>query len=189
MINLLSEQITNIYMNDVECLGKNEYLKIKYGMELLLSTIAMVIVLGIVGAITKSGKDIFIFSASFCTLRLFSGGWHAKSHYKCIFVFVAVNLIVSFYLIKIINHIHMIFEPLFMGMMFMSILIVWIKAPVDSKEKRLNEIEKSRYRFFARMVVVTEAIMATILFKFSAETASAISLGIWIQAVTMIRKE
>ena len=70
-----------------------------YGLELLYSSLAGVVALMIISAVCEKPFQWIPYLAGFVPLRLSGGGYHAKSHFRCIFTFSLLYFLVLLYLL------------------------------------------------------------------------------------------
>uniref|UniRef100_UPI001F372B8E accessory gene regulator B family protein n=1 Tax=Roseburia hominis TaxID=301301 RepID=UPI001F372B8E len=115
---------------------------IQYGIErekIILVSIAIILGLGCV-------FDIFylsiIFSLAFCALRRYAGGYHAKTQKRC-YVISLIILIMSFIIMKYISKLDHV-EGLILLMAFCC-GIIWHFAPIENKNKSLDELEQKNF--------------------------------------------
>jgi accessory gene regulator B len=68
----------------------------RYGLEMLIATIVNFVLVIITGSLLGILKEAFIYLIAWGSLRLFSGGSHARNHRNCIITFIAVMLVVIY---------------------------------------------------------------------------------------------
>lgn len=107
-----------------------------YGLELLYSSLAGVLALIIISAV---GKELFLwvpYLAGFVPLRLSGGGYHAKTHFHCVFEF---SLLYSLVLLIVRACIlPMIVLPIVCAV---TLVIILIFSPVAAPNKPLKECQ------------------------------------------------
>ena len=136
---------------------------IQYGIErekIILVSIAIILGLGCV-------FDIFylsiIFSLAFCALRRYAGGYHAKTQKRC-YVISLIILIMSFIIMKYISKLDHV-EGLILLMAFCC-GIIWHFAPIENKNKSLDELEQKKFQYETRKILVIESIISLIAYVF-----------------------
>ncbi|QUH21911.1 accessory gene regulator B family protein [Alkaliphilus sp. B6464] len=121
-IKFISETLPNKNKDDLECIG--------YGIEIFLCNILKVILLFILSYKLGIFKYFLISFVSMNSLRLLSGGVHAKKSWTCfllsIFVFFSPIYISRFIIIKLV--------PKIISFIISFILII-LYAPADLEEK------------------------------------------------------
>lgn len=107
----------------------------EYGLEILIENVMLTVFLLLFGVMIGKGIETCIFLFSFCWLRRFCGGYHAKIKRGChIATFIAYIVfllgIVAFY--KVVN-------KYMFAIYFVCLLILIVYAPVQHKNKVLTE--------------------------------------------------
>lgn len=123
---------------------KAEYEEIyAYGAEILLSTVLNGIIALIIASITNTIMPSLIFLASFILLRRTAGGYHAKTHVRCMTILICIQIV----FVLIINNIPQTVIPLYsyISIIFSGISI-YIFSPVEHPNKKLKNTEKSLLR-------------------------------------------
>lgn len=157
---------------------------IQYGIErekIILVSIAIILGLGCV-------FDIFylsiIFSLAFCALRRYAGGYHAKTQKRC-YVISLIILIMSFIIMKYISKLDHV-EGLILLMAFCC-GIIWHFAPIENKNKSLDELEQKKFQYETRKILVIESIISLIAYVFDSEMIFiAISIAIVVACIVVV---
>ena len=157
---------------------------IQYGIErekIILVSIAIILGLGCV-------FDIFylsiIFSLAFCALRRYAGGYHAKTQKRC-YVISLIILIMSFIIMKYISKLDHV-EGLILLMAFCC-GIIWHFAPIENKNKSLDELEQKKFQYETRKILVIESIISLIAYVFdSVMIFIAISIAIVVACILVV---
>lgn len=134
---VLEYEIRNKYIDEHE---KEVY---QYAYIIFLEESINLLIAFIIGIFFGELKLILCFLCSYIPLRRYSGGYHAEKGYLCGIVSAAlIILLCMLQKVEIDMHIPR------MGYIFLIILQLSICrfAPVDSKNKRLNENVKQKYR-------------------------------------------
>lgn len=137
-----------------------------YSIEVLLSLLINFIILAITAYILKKSAELIIFIIFFSGLRIYAGGYHAKTHLECISISFVIFIISS-----LSNNILKSYSEilLFVGLAF-SVLMVFVFAPAETENKPLSKDERIKYRRFSRIIVLTLSIAAIILYFMRAAT-------------------
>lgn len=112
-----------------------------YGLELLFSSLAGVVALIIIS--TANGKAFLWipYLAGFIPLRLSGGGYHASTHFRCIFIFSllysVVLLIEKTYTIPMISR---------MISCVVNLFIIILFSPVEAPNKPVKECQRRANR-------------------------------------------
>lgn len=105
-----------------------------YGLELLYSSLAGVVVLIIISAVYERPFLWIPYLVGFVPLRLSGGGYHAKTHFRCIFVF---SMLYS--LVLLIERIYVIPLKTWLMACFVCLFIILLFSPVAAPNKPLKE--------------------------------------------------
>lgn len=111
----------------------------------------------------------------FMLLRKFSGGYHAKTLFRC----MIISCLLLFLCMEITIHISYSWNILvFAGIAGSSLII---QSPIDSENKRLEEVQKRQYRKIVCGFVMFFLALIFILWKLNAQKyAVSIAVGIWL---------
>lgn len=152
MITRIAKCFTLSFLN-TEIKDEAEQKVVQYGIELLLSTIwGYCLVLG-VGMIFGQIGDSVLFAIIFSGVRLFTGGYHADTYFKCNCGMV-FNSIIECILKKVLME-HLKFIG-FCGISLMCILITVVNAPVENKHKKICKEKREKYHKYA--IVLTTCL-------------------------------
>mgnify|MGYP000755320609 FL=1 len=143
-------------------------------MVFLLIPLAMVLV---IGGIIHTIRQGIVMIIPFMLLRKFSGGYHAKTFFRC----MIISCLLLFLCMEITIHISYSWNILvFAGIAGSSLII---QSPIDSENKRLEEVQKRQYRKIVCGFVMFFLALIFILWKLNAQKyAVSIAVGIWLSA-------
>lgn len=142
MFKSLSYKFTNILVKNKVI--ENEYFEIhRYGFESLIYFIVNILVALAIGVIFDRFIHTIIFLSCYCTLRQFTGGYHARNYTECTLTFVVIYLITIF----MANNINIYTYKHLLGLiMALNIGIIYKLSPLEHRNKPLNEKEKKHYK-------------------------------------------
>lgn len=160
MLKILSEDLALILL-------KNKIIDIKdrdiyiYGLEIILSTIAITLTLISMGIIFRKLILTLVFISIFMLLRTYTGGYHAEKFSQCFFTSIGI------YIFEIITT-SLIAEKykMILGIFFalVSTIIIFIFSPVENSNNPLTLEEKRKYKKKSRVIIL--AILTFILIGF-----------------------
>ena len=123
-----------------------------------------------------------IFIAAYIPLRSYAGGYHAKSQLKC-YAFSEVMVIFALLLIKIICRDSII---CFCVVVSAGIVIFYL-APLESKNKPLNQNEKIIYKKCTRVILAILSVCIIAFYGcFSRQVSASIATAIVILALMLL---
>lgn len=157
----------------VEILSKEEREEIiSYGIERGKVICISIMVTLIIGYLLNAVFQSVVFLISLCSLRRYSGGYHADTPQRCYFISFLI-VILSIILIKLINNCNV----LCIVMQFINYMIIVLMAPVENPIKRLNQIEREKYGKKTKMVASVMCLVSVCLY-WNAEYYIANPIGI-----------
>ncbi|WPC40131.1 accessory gene regulator B family protein [Clostridium sp. JS66] len=132
-INCLVQKIseTNPEFSDLELK------KMEYGLVCIFSEITKIIPYFIIFYFFSLEKYYIVTIIFFCPVRIFSGGYHAKTYWGCLFItFVIFALIIIISKYSAFNIIILIL------LLIISFILICIFSPVDNINKRIKSKER-----------------------------------------------
>lgn len=179
--NMISLNITKaIVLHNPELTKKKD--EIRYGLEWMISgfnqlllTVAAAIPLGL-------AAEAFIILISGAALRMFSGGAHAKSYYKCLLIslFQVIGLALLIEHTTIFHQVPAVLQIL----LICSVLIIYKEAPVLHKKKDLfNSKEKQKLKNLS--LLTFGILLAAGYLPYLSEYQHCIWLSLIIQSFTL----
>lgn len=135
-----------------------------YGFELFLSTMLSVVSVLLFALFFSAPETGLIFLFVFMGLRLFSGGYHAKTYGHCFILTNAIFLLVlfcSWELVRAATETAAVIIAIILT--FLSYLIIFTLAPIRNKNHPLSEERYARNKIIARIVVSAYSIVFIML--------------------------
>ena len=163
MLQSVTASITEIFLKK-NIVQENDKEVFKYGFELMLVTFITVISIIGIAVVFKCFLEVIIFIGFFAVLRRNAGGWHASTYIKCFFMSVS-TCFGSVYIAKFMtgNSLYLII----LG--GISFYCVFRYAPVESKNKPLNNDQKERLKFKSRVILIIEILIILVIYYFNNE--------------------
>ena len=142
MFKSLSYKFANLLVKN-EVIENEDFEIYRYGFETLIYFIVNISVALLIGIIFDRFIHTIIFLSCYCTLRQFTGGYHARNYTECTLTFVVIYLITIF----IDNNIDVDkYKHVLVILMIISIYIIYKLAPLEHRNKPLSEKKKENYR-------------------------------------------
>lgn len=107
-----------------------------YGLELLYATLVGIAVMIIISEVCKMRLFWVAYLAGFVPLRLLGGGYHAKTHLRCIFIFSTIYAIVV-----LIAKRYILPERVLLIACFVNLIIILFFSPIAAPNKPLREYQ------------------------------------------------
>jgi len=140
-----------------------ELKKMEYGLTGILGEISKFIPYYIVFRLLSLQKYYIVVLIFFCPIRLFTGGYHAKTYWGCFFItFVIFSLIIVIGKYILFNTITLILS------LIISFILVCIYSPVDNVNKRIKSKEyRMKLKYFSIIITFSLSILCYLLpYKF-----------------------
>lgn len=134
----------------------------EYGFELLLSSVLGLLSVILICIISQRAFLWIPYMLGFVPLRLFGGGYHAKTHSGCIFSF---SIIFSLFLLLGIYCTSLSFFPIIA--LIISFFVIIVFAPVETISKPLKEKRRIKNRRISIALCIGNLIIAILSFIFS----------------------
>lgn len=137
-----------------------------YGLQIIFNTLISIIMVMLVGICLHEVSGTIAFLISYCSIRLYAGGFHANTNEKCMAIFVFGYLIISFILshVKVILNLYSI---LILALINIAI-IMW--APVEAYNNPIPVSHKNgmKLKAFFISLTITFVIFLALYFNFNA---------------------
>lgn len=159
MNKLVSKFVDYLVVNRISCKEMRE-IHI-YGFEVMIGKILSYGSLLMLSWINRNILQTLVFMVIFFTLRSRSGGFHAKKFLHCYFG----TVIMYFFVSKILVYILLIYKSALLYVVVISIIIVFLLAPVNHPDLRLKDNEIQRCKNSARKLIIYISICAIALEK------------------------
>ena len=155
-----------------------------YCMERTLSQVGNLLLLFILGCVFKKIIETSVFIIFYSSLRRFSGGAHAKSHWKCIGTYI-IMLSASIVLARFLFSLSAV-VIIVTSILVIAIFLVFRYAPVDCVNRRFDTGGLAQLRRWSRILIIVQScvILVTLfLFPYFATIACLASL---CQSITLL---
>ena len=174
----LAEKIKNAICNNNPGLTIQQAETIKFGLECTLSEVSKIVAYFIIFAVFSLTGYYFVALAFFCITRIFAGGYHADTYLMC--------FIVSFSILTIgILTGSQFGLPITARIFFLlvSIILVWIFAPVDHPNKPIISMERrKRFKYLSVAVFI---ILAGFTFMLETGLAATAVMILLLEALSL----
>ena len=137
-----------------------------YGIELFLSSFICSVLLILIGVITNTFIESIIFIVFFSALRIYTGGFHARSFMLCT-VITLVNYIV---IICTYRWLFNYFSKLYVNLpaFLLTLIVIAVLAPVDNPNNPIDKKQAIVYKKRAIIILFVEIVFFyALLYVFS----------------------
>lgn len=151
---------------------------LKQGFILLINILTILLI----GFVFNKNTETIVFLATYIPLRIYAGGYHARTQIGCyIFsVVVIVSVLLAIEFIPWTNFIYIAISTV-------SVLIIYILSPVEDMNKPLDAAEVKVYGKKARIILSFELGVFVFLIALEMKViVSCISVSLFVQCVMLI---
>ena len=124
-----------------------------YGFELLISSFISILETLLIGASINKIMFSIGYLAGFIPIRIFAGGYHAKTHNRCYLMFLIIFLICNFIPYSKNNSLAK-YIVIYISLFF----LIRFCAPLQAENKKLDEHDEKNYRRYALIILIISAI-------------------------------
>ena len=170
---LIKNKIVDIEKRD-ECV---------YGAEVLLLNLSNILTALIISILTKSMLHFVAFMLIFVPLRIFTGGYHAKTSESCYLITSAIYAL-TVLCVKLMPDLYSNIPAI----ITFAVLIVPIVlfAPVEHKNNPLTPNERRRNRLISIVLTAVDSLIFIALFILSISTATSVMIFMAVDSVLML---
>lgn len=153
----------------------------KYGINQMLNMLLNILTYLVIGLILHMTLETILFTSAYIPLRIYAGGFHAKTPLKCWIIsgimLFAVLLFMKYVTINAFKY--DIIAIICAG-------FILILSPVEDKNKPLDDKEKPIYKFRSIIVLSAELLIVFLLKLFHNDTITLCIEMVWITLFTML---
>ena len=181
MIARLAKNISSFFVtnNIIKSEDKEVY---DYSLEIMLSTILNGLVVLLIAILTRSFLLSIVYLVGFLPLRGMAGGYHAKTHFRCmlvlLFTYSAFLLVIKFIPQNAVVY------SLAVSVL-LSFLLIFILAPVEDKNKPLSEKEVKKLKKKSRVAVAVYTVAIVVIFLLLPNKLYALALSLGVLSVAL----
>jgi len=141
-----------------------------YGINQILVSVLNVLSALIIGLILGTFFEVMVFMAAYIPLRIFAGGYHAKTPLRCYIFSVVMLIIVS------IGMKYLYMEDwVYYVILAAAALMILVLSPVEDKNKPLDDLE---YKVYKRRAVIIFTVEFVICFVFKLVSLCSLFIAI-----------
>lgn len=127
-----------------------------YGLEALYSSLLELLTILFLSFFVGNFWQTVLFFAAFIPLRVYAGGYHAKTRLRCYLMSLAVYGVFS--MVLLMTPVAWLL-PFAWGGSVLSLFIVWLLAPVAHQNHKISLKSRKVYRKTALMICTTEVFI------------------------------
>lgn len=129
-----------------------------YGLELLISDIIGISCIVLISSLYGQNGMWFSYLLGFIPLRIFGGGYHAKSHFTCIFAFS-----LTFLLLLWLKDAWLSSPYIELYISSFVVCVVFFFSPVEANNKPLSTAQRGKNRKISLCIAAANCLLACII--------------------------
>lgn len=187
MIKFFSDKVS-YFFSSKQIINENDLEICSYGLQIIFSLCINTTISLLIGLLLNKIIYTIIFLVSFCSIRQFSGGFHAKSNRLCIITFTSIFSLSMVFGIEL-NKLNT-FPIYVMLISTLSFLCIYLLAPVCHVNNPLNKNRYKKNKFFSRVISIILFIIILIgcVYTFIYNYIIYISLALfWVSLLLIIQ--
>ncbi|BBF43922.1 putative agrB-like protein 1 [Lachnospiraceae bacterium KM106-2] len=167
--------------------GKKNYKDVYiYGFECALSTIGNCMIVLLVGVALGIAGEMMSYMLSYAILRASAGGRHETQHWRCILTYICEELAAIYVLMKLYE---VFSRAAILFCLIGSIYLVFRYAPKDCENKRLDKIQKEKFRKRSRRtILVMTFVSASCSFFIDSTILTSAVAGVSMESLMLIER-
>ena len=184
MITCLSKYVSRFLCNK-HIINSDEVDIYQYGFEIIISTVAGMIISLVVGVIFQLFYISLVYYTIFVTVRQFTGGYHAKTYLECNIVFSIVSFS-TIGLTKLILKLSIYHIDIHFILLCFASFVIMHFAPIDHPNKRLNDEQKQINKHRSIFLTIILLVLSCFLYPIAIDVSIAIALTLCSIAALMV---
>jgi len=182
MILKLSKIITQKLLSDkiVILEDSDSY---EYGLYMLFYKILYLLIFMAIGLAFGMLIETIILILVYSSLRKVTGGFHANTEKKCLFVTI-LTILCMIFLTKLFYSILNL--PLIIALLLFSIGIIIMLSPVENANKILDKLEVIHYRKYTYYIIIFWVLCIIFMKTINIVYYIPVFIGVFIESITLI---
>lgn len=156
MFTRFSNMLTNLFIESSVIQEEHKDLY-QYGVEQICNIILNILTTVILGALYGMIPEILIFMFAYIPLRIYAGGFHAKTPFRCYLFSVAITIIA----LTVMKFIEIPYFICIIAAAVSSAVILRV-APIEDKNKPLDSTERNVFRKRTIFIWLAEIILLSL---------------------------
>ena len=184
VITLISKNVTSFFIKNETILGAEREVY-EYSFEILFSTLMSLVAVVMIAIISKTIIYTLLFLAGFIPLRTVAGGYHAKNHFRCFLILLAVY---SAFLLSITILPTDLLVFITISCLFITVALVFLLAPSGDENKPIPNVDATHLKRNSRLLILayTMVIGITVYFFQNNFLAFSLTMGVFAVGISLI---
>lgn len=153
----------------------------KWGISHILDTVFNIATFLIIGILFKMPIETIIFTIGYIPLRIYAGGYHAKTPFRC-WCLSNIILAVSLVIVQNVKKCYTAFGVLSL----IAIVVLIVFMPVEDLHKPLDQNDRKKYKKRGMAILAVEICISVALALLHHSQISIVLNSIWVLLSVML---
>lgn len=179
---VLANKLTERLFRDMD--QPEYYGVIRYGMELMISTIGNLVLTILIAVLLHIETEMFVYCLFFIPYRLLSGGAHASTHMRCFLTFTICSLGSIFVSRLLVND-----RVLIAVLILCYVFSFWVGCLYSTSTKKMDEKKKKRHKKISIGILIADGFLIGMGVVIAADIHPYMliaSMAIMIQSIALL---
>lgn len=157
MIHKIAEKMINwqIVKGNLTETDRNKYV---YAYEILFNQLVNLSIAVVLAFVSHELIAVLLFLVIYIPLRKYAGGFHAENNEKCM-IYSSLVIVCVIVLNKTLHDVTNAYESIMMICFLLMLAFIWHMAPIETKNKKLDELERRRCRRKVHIICVIHILL------------------------------
>jgi accessory gene regulator B len=181
MLDRISNQLAYVLAKN-EIIPDEQHDVYSFGIKSLIFKAISIMFCFVIGLCFNMLIETSIFLITFSMIRVYAGGYHAKTRMRC-FLISMQTMIVFLFILKMSILQNLI---VYIILLASSCISIYIFAPSDTENKKLDNLEIVKYSRITLVMMLILVAISLLLLKFNIMLGSVIVETLCVQAVMIL---
>lgn len=176
----IADNIVKWMLNN-QIIEENRVVICKWGISHILDTTFNIITFLIIGILFKMSFETIIFTIGYIPLRIYAGGYHAKTPFRC-WCLSNIILAVSLVVVQNAEKCYIVFGVLSL----IAVVILIILMPVEDLHKPLDQNDRKKYKKYGMAILAIEICLSVTFALLHYNQIPFVLNSVWILLSAML---
>lgn len=169
------------WMLSNQIIEENKMVVCRWGISHILDTVFNIATFLIIGILFKMPFETIIFTLGYIPLRIYAGGYHAKTPFRCWFL-SNIILVVSLVIVRNAEKYYIEFGILSL----IAVLVLIMLMPVEDRHKPLDQNDRKKYKKRGVAILAIEICISVVFNLLHHNQITLVLNSIWILLCVML---
>lgn len=169
------------WMLNNRIIEENKAVICRWGISHILDTVFNIATFLIIGILFKMPIETIIFTLGYIPLRIYAGGYHAKTPFRC-WGLSNIILAVSLVIVQNAKKCYIVFGVLSL----IAIVVLIVFMPVEDLHKPLDQNDRKKYKKRGVAILVIEICISVVFILLHHNKISLVLSSVWVLLSVML---